>query len=372
MAELPRMPLLAVRPRAFDERGMHVEAAMPGTMAEEAGIERGDTIVAIDDAPVRSPSELRSALRSIGERTTIAIERAGQRIERTIAVRRRPNETIEGHDVIYGEVMSNGARLRTIVTRPRNEEKPTAIFFVQGLSCASIDFGIDASGPIAQLIHGLAHAGFVTMRVEKRGVGDSDGEGCETTDFATEVEDVRAALGTLSGCERVIVVGHSVGGMIAPLLDASGYVVIGTYATRWLDGLERGARRQLSLRGKTGEELDRAVAREMDRYRTLEVIDGRSAAFHRQLHDTDLAHAWQKIDRPVLVVHGEYDWVVGEDEARAITTLASNARMKALPRIDHLMTAHDDLAASLRAYGNGRFETRIVEEIAAFAKGGFG
>ena len=40
--------------------------------------------------------------------------------------------------------------------------------------------------------------GFVTMRLEKRGVGDSEGEAPERGGFATEIADVSAALAALS------------------------------------------------------------------------------------------------------------------------------------------------------------------------------
>jgi len=44
-----------------------------------------------------------------------------------------------------------------------------AVLFVQGLSVSTMDFAFP------DLFAGLRDEGFVTMRVEKRGVGDSEG-----------------------------------------------------------------------------------------------------------------------------------------------------------------------------------------------------
>ena len=82
-------------------------------------------------------------------------------------------------------------------------------------------FGIPVLGQIAD---GLADAGFVVLRYDKRGVGQSGGraESAGLTDYA---EDVRAAVKMLADRKdvdpkRIAVIGHSEGGAVA-LIAAS-------------------------------------------------------------------------------------------------------------------------------------------------------
>jgi hypothetical protein len=263
------------------------------------------------------------------------------------------------------------------------------MLFIQGISCDSVELGGRPSGPLLRLIEGWSGAGLVTMRLEKRGVGDSEGEGCESGGFNVEVEDVKAALRALAGytfvdARAIFAFGHSVGGMIAPLLAPlevlRGSIGFGTSAARWLDCLEAGTRRQLLLRGAGPVESDRLARREREeleraiRDPSAQInVGGRGAAFHRELQAKDLARAWVEVNHPVLILHGEHDWVVSEEEHVAIARIVNERRpgaaeMRTLAGLDHLMTRHESLEDSLRAYGGGAFDPALVDVTSAFVR----
>lgn len=67
-----------------------VEYVLPNAPGMEAGIERGDVVVAIDGRPVdgRAISELRKRFRRSGERTVLTIRRAGETKTLTVVTRR--------------------------------------------------------------------------------------------------------------------------------------------------------------------------------------------------------------------------------------------------------------------------------------------
>ncbi len=378
-ASLPRRAFLGIDlpdGDAFTSEGMRAAGAGAGSMAHEAGIEAGDVVARLAEAPLRSFDELRVAIGRAGEMesTRIVVVRGGERFERSVRVQHRPRETIDGHEVRFDHVDARGARLRTIVSRPPNARRHTAVLLVQGLSCESIDFGTSPDAPLCRLVHAWARQGFVTMRVEKRGVGDSEGERPDRTDVATEVDDVRAALRALASydfvdADAVFVFGHSVGGMIAPLLEseriARGYVVYGTSAARWFACVDASTRRQLELRGAPPDVVDERARRERDDLRSHAVTDGRSAEYHGQLDATDVAAAWARVDHPVLVLHGEHDWVVSDEEALRVAEIvnarhAGAATSQRVPGLDHSMTRHDSLTDSLRAYGAGANDDQIA------------
>lgn len=394
-SRLPRRALLGVKlPRggaAFTPEGMRVAGTTPGGTAVAAGVLPGDLLISVGSLPVRSPDELRAALQSAGalEVTDLVVERGGARISLPARVERRPVERIAGAEVILEEIRSRGARLRVIVTRPESALVSPAVLFIQGISCESIDFGGRSGAPILQLIRGLSGAGLVTMRIEKRGVGDSEGEACEAGGFDGEVEDKKAALRALAGYSfvdkrAIFAFGHSVGGMIAPLLEPlgllRGVLVLGTSAFRWLDCVEASTRRQAILRGASPEDGERAARLEREDLEraigdpgALAMIGGRGAAFHRELERANLAQAWADVKCPVLVLRGEFDWVVGEEEQAAIARIVNERRpgcaeIQMIPGVDHLMTRHESLGESLRSYGGGAFDPAVVTAAVAFVR----
>lgn len=376
---------------AFTPEGMRVAGVVAGSMAHAAGVLPGDLLLRVGSWPVRSPVELRAALRGAGalDFVEIVVSRGGAPVSLAARVERRPAERIAGAEVRYDEIVSRGARLRVIVTRPEGAVKSPAMLFIQGISCESIDHGGRPRAPLVRFIERWSEAGLVTMRLEKRGVGDSEGEGCEREGFDGEVEDVKAALRALAGyafvdARGIFVFGHSVGGMIAPLLAPLGVirgsVVLGTSAARWLDCVEASTRRQLRLRGATADDSERtarieraAIERAIQDPSANGVVGGRGGAFHRELQAKDLTRAWAEVNHPLLVLYGEHDWVVSEEEHAAITRIVNDRRpggaeMQTLAGLDHLMTRHGSLDESLRSYGAGELDPAVAEVSSAFVR----
>ncbi len=327
----------------------------PGGIGRVAGLEPGDRIVAIDGIPTPTMPALRSALRAGGRRGSVkvAFERDGHSHESSAPVIRAP---LPRDGELHDAIERDGVRLRTIVRRPEGKAARAhpAIVFAQGLGIASVE------ALFPDLFASFARAGFATLRLERRGIGDSEGEPPEDTSLDVDVADLRATLVAIRAydfvdADWIILLGHSIGGMLAPPLDADdlvrAYVVYGSSAEPWLDCVEASARRQAALRGDArADARARAIRAAMLRDATT---DGRPAGFHRALHEAGIAAAWTRVRRPVLSLHGEHDWVVGRDEAARIAELANGA-FRVVPALDHLFGAHDTLADSLREYGRGR------------------
>jgi cephalosporin-C deacetylase-like acetyl esterase len=117
-----------------------------------------------------------------------------------------------------GSRTSKGQRIRTIVTRPKNASgKVPVIFFVGWLSCDSVEYSngeTDGFGAIFWRL--IEQSGFATMRMDKPGVGESEGD-CAKTDFQTELDSYRAAFDSLKKYSfvdesKIFVVGLSNGG----------------------------------------------------------------------------------------------------------------------------------------------------------------
>ncbi len=356
---------------AFTDDGLWIAGVGPDSMAAAAGLEAGDCVRAIAGLPVRTLAELGAALRRAGAElsTTISFTRGEVHHEREVAVVTVPVETIAGAQVELGSFEVPGARLRTIAT---HVPSPRALIVViQGIACESIDHALTPDAPLAGLIAGWTAAGYDTLRFDKRGIGDSEGGPCPRTDFVTELIDARTIVAHANTRGLPLVVfGHSVGGIIAsqtaPTLALAGVIVYGTPVMRWLACLQDSARRQMMLRGSSADAIDAQVA-ELARLAHTGELNGRSAAYHAQLDALDLEEAWRAVSVPILVVRGEHDWVVAEDDQARIASLAVGpTTIVDVPNLDHLFGWHADRDESLRDYGIGAFGPAIVDATVAW------
>jgi alpha-beta hydrolase superfamily lysophospholipase len=259
-------------------------------------------------------------------------------------------------DATLGELVVDGTRLRTLATGGTR----AVVLLVGGIACESIE-----DGPLAVLASELARAGFVTVRFDKRGVGDSEGGPARDVDFATELADARAA------CEQarrrglpVVVFGHSVGGIIAAQLPADAICVYGTPVRPWIECLLDSTRRQLALRGASDADIAERCAA-ITRLGETGELNGRSAAYHRQLAAVDLTALWSAVRVPVLVLRGEHDWVVADDDQAALATL-TGGELVDLPGLDHVLGAHADREASLVDYGAGAPDRSVAQAVLAW------
>jgi len=117
-----------------------------------------------------------------------------------------------------------GVRLAGTVTRPNGAGPYPAIVLISGSGPQDRDETVFGHKPFAVLADYLTRRGYVVLRYDDRGFGASTGDfgNSTTADFAS---DARAAVGYLKGRRevapgRVGLIGHSEGGVIAPMVAA--------------------------------------------------------------------------------------------------------------------------------------------------------
>src|SRR6202011_1284085 len=181
-----------------------------------------------------------------------------------------PRESYPNVDVIYDSVATpHGERLRTIITKPRGAKNKLPVIFVAGwLSCDSVAAPADTKDAEGLVFRGLAQLpGFCLFRVDKQGVGESEGV-CSETDFDSELAGYRAAFRALKNYDfidpnQVYMLGISNGGGLAPLVPESdaeqaqvrGYISVGGWAKTWFEHMLEIERRRFGLMGKPPAEV---------------------------------------------------------------------------------------------------------------------
>jgi pimeloyl-ACP methyl ester carboxylesterase len=376
-----------IRPATPDDRSRQnlkspdallVERVLPSSSAAEAGLQRGDILISLNGKEIAGPAQFIEAIAAhrAGDTLTMALVRDGEKKTQAIALRPRPLETSDAYRVIYGSVLSRGKRLRSIVTRPKDDKKHPALFLIQGIGAYSIENTPGSAGPYGRIIDDFTRRGFVTLRVDKPGQGDSEGGPTRDIDFGTELDGYRSALLALKAFPfvdpaSVIIFGHSMGGVMGPLLGAEipvkGIAVYGTLAKTWHEYLLENVRRQMVLGGASFGDIDTVLRQ--DAAIDLHIMDGLSPgeiaaryselkertdalytdgkyyvgthyAFFRQLGGKNLAAAWEKFGGETLVAWGKSDFVSSEQDHALIARIINRVHpgrgvFLALDGIDH-------------------------------------
>jgi pimeloyl-ACP methyl ester carboxylesterase len=287
-----------------------------------------------------------------------------------------PYEQIEGRAVEYGSVMSaRGHRVRTVTTRPANARgRLPLIVFVPWLSCDSIESPRGPTDGWARMLRTVASSvDAVFVRVDKPGVGDSEGD-CSSTTLEDDLAAYRAAIEAALArddvdASRLTLFGGSNGGALAPLLAADfkvhALVVAGGFSRTWGEHILGHERRRLTLSGKPPEEVNAAMRGFVDFYSLYldsgltpaEVVArrpdlkalwydapehqyGRHARYFQEVQAQDVEAAWDKVRVPTLVVWGEYDWIMGRaDQERIVEIVNAHtprlAQLVVVPGMNH-------------------------------------
>ena len=238
-----------------------------------------------------------------------------------------------------------------------------AIVLVGGSGLIDRDGNVGGIPVYGQIAHALADAGFLVLRYDKRGIGQSGGR-IETAGFAEYAEDLRAAVKFVADRKdvdpkRIIVLGHDEGGAIAlvaaakekriaalVLLAAAGVSGSDLILAQQKHVLERSnlsdadkqARIDLQkqiheavITGKGVEALPANVRRQID-----------NAEFYSTLtHDP--AKILPKVKQPILIVQGGLDTEVDPSNADRLADLArarkgtASVEVVKIPGVNHLM-----------------------------------
>ncbi|MBA3546604.1 MAG: alpha/beta fold hydrolase [Nannocystis sp.] len=359
---LPRRPALGLLGVTAPEGGVTVTALRPGSAAA-AQLQPGDRLLALADQPLHDPRSLATILRSqrAGDRVTLRLLRDGHPRTVDLALDALPGETYPFAHVLYDSLDSTGARLRSITVCPQGPGPHPVVLLLPGLTCTSVDFVVMPGHPLRPLVTALAAAGVATLRVERPGLGDSEGGPCEALGWWDEVALHRAGLAALAGAgwvdHRAIgLFGHSIGGMLAPLVARAMPVrriaIYGSCALPWSLCMQRAAQRQAVQHG-------RSLAHVLDRMST-----GRVDRFSEELEAAELTEAWSALATDVLVAAGGQDVAVDPADARALAELLAQRPAGATqhlerPDLDHTMlrpdgAACDELTAAFARFFRGR------------------
>ncbi len=156
--------------------------------------------------------------------TVLSLLAASNEISREASARpQEPKGAISyGEEEVKYSNLTEDAILAGTLTLPRSEKPSPAVLLIAGSGPNDRDETVFGHKPFWVLADHITKKGFVVLRVDKRGVGQSTGNYSVSTteDFADDVLAGVAYLKTRKevDAERIGLIGHSEGGLIAPMV----------------------------------------------------------------------------------------------------------------------------------------------------------
>jgi uncharacterized protein len=220
--------------------------------------------------------------------------------------------------------------------------------------------GLEKYRPFRQIAEALAGQGIAVLRADDRGVGASGGrEGLKTATSFDFADDTRAQIAWLRtrpdiDPDRIALVGHSEGGLIAPLVASTdpriraivlmagdgktGEQIIMDQTAFGLDtsgGLDK-ARRDEAMAAQRN-----ALKLAMDGTNLDAVPEAMRSPWYREFLKYDPVPTIRKVRQPILILQGALDQQITPEQASLLEQAARGAgntdvTAKVLPGLNHL------------------------------------
>jgi pimeloyl-ACP methyl ester carboxylesterase len=229
----------------------------------------------------------------------------------------------------------------------------------------------------------------VLLRVEKPGVGDSEGPDCQDASLEDDLAAFRAALQRLRELpgvdpQRLVIMGGSIGGGLAPILAAEApagvvaVVSLAGFGKTWYEHMLELERRRLALLGAAAGDINDAMrgyarfyteylvgrktpAEVLREYPALTALwydeperqYGRAARYYHEVQTLNVERAWAALDVDALIVWGTYDWIMSRDDQESVVRIVNakhpgRATLLVLDGTDHGLMRYPSAVAAFR------------------------
>ncbi len=277
------------------------------------------------------------------------------------------------------------------ISIPKGEGTFPAVVLVHGSGPRDRNETIGANQPFKDLAWGLAGKGIAVLRYVKRTKEYS--RKSPHPEHAIDVEqetvsDAAAACRILRDYQdidttKIIVLGHSLGGMLIPKIaakapDATGFILMAANARPLEDLILEQHRYIFELDNNISDveqarldDLQLKIARVKQKpidmnLKPEELPLNIPASYWTSLQNYDQVLEIQKLEKPVLLLHGERDFqVTMRDFAIWKQSLSGkpNVKIKLLPKLNHLMISGES-KSTVEEYGQeGHVHTSVIDAI---------
>ncbi len=230
--------------------------------------------------------------------------------------------------------------LKGILTLPDNLSAPVpAVVLVHGSGSSNMDEKVGKLTPFKDIAEGLANHGVATIRYDKRsfahGLKMVMDKSLTITVKEETVDDAILATQLLKADSRidsskVFIIGHSMGGMLAPRIDAEGgdyrgLIIMAGTPRRLEDAMKEQLGETLGqmnpiMRKLAGGSVNKMLKKFDGMYdlsdeeaKKIKIGNGATAYYFKDMGQPTVAEYLDKIHKPVLIMQGDKDFQVKAD-----------------------------------------------------------
>jgi len=300
--------------------------------------------------------------------------------------------------VIVGE--GSEYPLNGLLTLPEDLSNPVpAVVMVHGSGASNMDEKVMKLTPFKDLAEGLVKHGIASVRYDKRtfvhGRKMAKAKACPSVKEET-IEDALLAIEILKkdprmDHDRIFILGHSMGAMLAPRIDAEGGNVKGLVMMAGTPyRLEDVVLRQLTQSSSSKSILKwfvgleyKLFARKFDGLYQMSDEEAKKKKFagnvslyyFKEMGQKTAADYLLESEKPVLIMQGGRDFqVLAEDDYKKFRELLAgreNTDFKLYPELNHCFVSaiYDDILKASKEYGLERhIGDEVIRDIAAFIR----
>ena len=290
-------------------------------------------------------------------------------------------------------VTSGKYNLDGILTLPNTEEGtlPPAVILIGGSGPTDMDSTVGPNKPFAQLAQGLSQQGKAVLRYDKRTLVYGASIATEDQQFTVYdeyVEDAKNAFSQLAQSgkvdpERIYIAGHSMGGMMIPMIaqeipEAAGFAMLSANAQRLEDLIVYQNQYLIDVNQNYSKTQSKSMMKEVRSVaqKVKEAKEDGTGVFFNgseyywyDLNQYDQVEQAKDIDRPLLVTQGEKDYQVPMENFtmwQQALEGKSNVTMKTYPEMNHLLMTSDGTMAPAEYQTEGEIVAQLVDDLADF------
>ncbi len=268
-------------------------------------------------------------------------------------------------------IKSDGPQLPGLLTLPKeHKDKVPVVILVHGSGANDMNETIGQNAPFKDLTQELSKQGIAVIRYNKRSLVDATSVkdyDSETVNDAVAAVELAAQMHEIDS-NRIYVLGHSLGGQLAPRIAEKCNKIKGIII--WAGNtrkLKTTLYEQIRYLGIAEKDIENTANTQ------LSLLPAGYLDFDNQYSPTETA---RKLNIPMLVMQGESDYnVTMEDFNNWKTALKDhkNVIFKSYPKLNHLFFKinHEGMATSddtLRP--NQHVEENVIQDIAKFINAG--
>jgi dienelactone hydrolase len=290
-------------------------------------------------------------------------------------------------------IKAGNHQLAAVITVPNNASKFPVVVLVHGSGPNDMDESVGPNKPFKDFAAGLAANGIASVRYVKRTViYPNEFVGTAFTVKEEVLDDALAAVAlakTVEGADtkKIFVLGHSLGGMLAPRLatlssDIKGLILAAAPARSLTDIIieqnkymvaqtkDTSAAMQQNLKDAITE-IEKTRITKLGNMKPDSVLLGLPASYWLDLNAYDQVAVAKKLKLPIMVLQGGYDFQVTETDYnlwKEALSGNSNVTLKLYPEFNHLFSQQQEKGNVMQYQKPANVEQRLIADLVSWIK----